>query len=63
MWVYPCGKRRPVDEPTGYLDWHNWVARKGKTHRQSKCPTCGLFHIWKPKAADPASLPSASEEK
>jgi hypothetical protein len=33
--------------PTGYLAWHEWAARKAKTHTQHRCPTCGFWVIWK----------------
>lgn len=36
--------------PTGYLNWNEWAADMAKTHRQQKCPGCGLWLIWKPKA-------------
>lgn len=35
--------------PDGYLQWHAWAEQKAKTHRQSRCPTCGFWSIWKPK--------------
>ncbi len=35
--------------PEGYIAWHIWAARMGKTHRQIKCPMCGLYSIWIPK--------------
>lgn len=38
-------------EPAGYVGWHEWAAKKGRTHRQRKCPTCGLYAIWVPKEA------------
>ena len=36
-------------EPTSYPDWHEWAAKKSRTHRQEQCPTCGLYHVWVPK--------------
>lgn len=38
-----------TDCPEGYLDWHSWAERMSKTHRQVRCPDCGLFSIWEPK--------------
>lgn len=40
-----------TDQPTGYREWHQWAKKKSKTHRQYKCPHCGLWAIWleKPK--------------
>lgn len=35
--------------PQGYLAWHTWAERKAKTHRQKRCPDCGLWAIWVPK--------------
>jgi hypothetical protein len=38
--------------PQGFLDWHAWAAEKNKTHRQRRCPVCGLWAIWVPKDAE-----------
>jgi len=49
-WVDPCpneSKHTPC--PTGYMQWHSWAARMMKTHRQERCPGCGLLKIWVPK--------------
>ena len=27
-----------------------WAVKKERTHRQSPCPTCGLYVIWTRKA-------------
>jgi len=35
--------------PTGYLQWCAWADAKAKTHKQVRCPTCGLLVIWVPK--------------
>lgn len=35
--------------PDGYIEWHHWAKEMSKTHRQVKCPTCGLYAIWVPK--------------
>lgn len=37
--------------PAGYLQWHEWAKRMSRTHRQRKCPGCGLYKIWEPKDA------------
>ena len=37
--------------PTGYVAWHEWAEEMMKTHRQRKCPGCGLYAIWEPKKA------------
>lgn len=33
--------------PSGYLAWHEWSARKYRTHYQVQCPTCGLWAIYR----------------
>lgn len=33
-------------EKYGYIAWHIWAAKKSQTHRQEKCPGCGLYKIW-----------------
>lgn len=43
----PC--RKSNGEPSGYVQWHIWAAKKGKTHTQRQCLRCGLYHIWKKK--------------
>jgi hypothetical protein len=35
--------------PEGYIQWHHWAEAMSKTHRQRKCPGCGLYAIWTPK--------------
>ena len=35
-----------VHEPTGYIGWHSWARDRAKTHKQSRCPDCGLWKIW-----------------
>jgi hypothetical protein len=37
---------RHTKQPEGYLQWHAWAEKKLKTHRQIKCPNCGLYAIW-----------------
>lgn len=39
-----------TDVPKTYLGWHEWAAEKAKTHKQRRCPTCGFWAIWEPKA-------------
>lgn len=43
--------------PAGYLQWHDWARKMLRTHRQVRCPNCGLYVIWVPKAARPAKEP------
>lgn len=35
--------------PSGYLAWHAWAEEIGKTHTQTRCPTCGYWAVWIPK--------------
>jgi hypothetical protein len=35
--------------PEGYIQWEPWARRMSKTHRQMKCPHCGLYTMWVPK--------------
>jgi len=37
-------------QPSSYLAWHEWAGKASKTHRQVKCPRCGKWAIWLPKA-------------
>lgn len=32
--------------PEGYLQWHAWADKMSKTHKQVRCPGCGLWAIW-----------------
>ena len=36
--------------PSGYLERTEWAEAMRKTHRQERCPGCGLWVIWRPKA-------------
>lgn len=42
---YNCNDHRE-DEPSGYLEWHEWARKMGETHIQHRCPECGLYKIW-----------------
>ena len=35
--------------PRGYIAWHQWARRMGRTHRCQRCPECSLWTIWVPK--------------
>jgi hypothetical protein len=37
--------------PSGYFAWHEWAEEKAKTHKQIRCPGCGLWAIWLPKGS------------
>lgn len=45
----PECKHTDTDAPTGYTARAEWAAEKLKTHRQERCPVCGLWAIWVPK--------------
>lgn len=32
--------------PEGYMPWMDWAERMAKTHKQVKCPGCGLWAVW-----------------
>lgn len=35
--------------PEGYTQWHAWAETMSTTHKQRKCPGCGLYVVWTPK--------------
>jgi len=35
--------------PSGYLQFSNWAEEMSKTHRQERCPICGLWAVWTEK--------------
>ena len=35
--------------PSGYLERSEWAEEMRKTHKQERCPECGLWVIWRPK--------------
>lgn len=43
-----CRRLHTVDktEPVDYCLWFEWAKKKSKTHRQERCPECGLYKIW-----------------
>lgn len=49
--IDPCpAAARHTREPSGYLEWHEWAATKARTHRQIRCPRCGRYAVWIPRA-------------
>lgn len=36
-------------QPAGYIARSDWGMRMSRTHKQSKCPACGLYRVWTPK--------------
>lgn len=56
---YPCppalivpsaDECRHTPTPELYHQWYEWCERASKTHSSIKCPHCGLWSIWLPKA-------------
>ena len=35
-----------TDSPRGYLQWHDWAERMGRSHVQRQCRGCGLWVVW-----------------
>lgn len=49
-----CPQREQHTEPPegmGYTAHMEWLTTMSRTHRQSACKGCQLFHVWTPKAA------------
>lgn len=44
----PCAPQH-TPCPSGYLAGHAWAEKMSKTHKQTRCPACGLWAIWVPK--------------
>ena len=38
--------------PRDYRAWHEKAREMRDTHRQVRCPVCGYWAIWTPKAAE-----------
>lgn len=45
----PCAPKHTLS-PFPYLQWMAWAEEMAKTHDQTRCPDCGLWAIWVPKA-------------
>ena len=39
--------------PDAYLEWHAWATKMKQTHKQERCPQCGLYLIWTPRNGQP----------
>ncbi len=37
-------------QPEGYNEWREFARLASRTHRQVRCPRCGLWQVWLPKA-------------
>ena len=35
-----------TDGPEGYMEWFRWADQMQQTHKQVRCPGCGLYAIW-----------------
>ena len=44
-------------DPSDYRGWHAWAEHMSKTHRQVRCPGCGLFTVWIPKTKTKRKTP------
>lgn len=40
--------------PSDIQDRVQWIIKMLPTHKQSKCPVCGLWVIWEPRGTDEA---------
>lgn len=45
----PTSKCQHTPQPRGYLARSEWAESMLKTHKQERCPHCGLWAIWTPK--------------
>lgn len=45
--------------PHGYVARQLWFEQMARTHRQTRCPGCGLFTIWEPLPDAPVLPPIA----
>ena len=56
----PC----PVG-PWDQLHWYSWAEHMSKTHRQMRCPVCGLFAIWvlKKHRGQPGATAAVREDR
>jgi hypothetical protein len=46
-----CGGHEGWDAlaPREYEAWATWANDMARTHRQVRCPSCGLWKLWVPK--------------
>ena len=47
-----AAKCKHTKAPSGYVQWHLWAEKKAKTHKQIKCPNCGLYAVWVKKGSE-----------
>jgi hypothetical protein len=60
----PCPvAERHTPAPAGYLEWHEWAAKKAKTHRQIICDGCDRYRIWVPKRSREERYVPGSHER
>ncbi len=48
--------------PSGYVQWHYWADQMSKTHKQVRCPGCGLLSLWVPKPKRAKQAPKGEKE-
>lgn len=50
MATRPACPRRDLHTPLphGYVARQLWFEQKARTHKQTRCPGCGLFAVWVP---------------
>jgi len=51
--VHPYEK----NEPSGYVQWHEWAEKHHKTHDHTPCPDCGLYIVCTRKSKTAGSVP------
>lgn len=49
--------------PQGYMQWHEWARQMSYGHRQTRCPACRLFVVWKTKGVAKPVLTPAREDR
>lgn len=48
--------------PSGYIERADWMTEMAKTHKQTRCPNCGLWAVWIPKGRRPWSTAKTYQE-
>lgn len=56
----PCPQEHQhTGAPAGYPAWHEWAQQLARTHKQRRCPGCGLFKLWTRVYTPPADRQKA----
>jgi hypothetical protein len=50
-------REQHTDGRPSYPEWFDWADRMDSTHRQERCPGCGLYVIWVPLTPEEQSIP------